>query len=250
MSRRVRLLLLAPALLGLGALFAWAIAGLPAFGDYRGPYGFVLNRIVVPLRHTTNVVMGTNFDVRGIDTMGEEFILYAAVVGVTLLLRDETRSRAGGAADAAAPERHRAARRCRSWSAPGSSSGSGSWPSGTSRPAAASRAASSLAGAILLLYLVGNHRDYRPFRNEHVLDPLEAIGAGGYVIIGLAALASRRRVPDEPLRLGTPGRSARAAASRVLNWASAIAVTVAMLLLFAEFLETYVVPLEPEDAAS
>jgi hypothetical protein len=27
-------------------------------------------------------------------------------------------------------------------------------------------------------------------------------------------------------------------------------VTVAMLLLFAEFLETYVVPLEPEDAAS
>jgi len=27
-------------------------------------------------------------------------------------------------------------------------------------------------------------------------------------------------------------------------------VTVAMLLLVAEFLETYVVPLEPEDAAS
>jgi hypothetical protein len=36
----------------------------------------------------------------------------------------------------------------------------------------------------------------------------------------------------------------------ILNWASAIAVTVAMLLLFAEFLETYVVPLEPEDAGS
>ena len=93
MSRRVRIGILGPALLGLGALFAWAMAGLPAFGDYRGPYGFVLDRVVVPLRHTTNVVMGTNFDVRAVDTMGEEFILYAAIVGVTLLLRDETRSR-------------------------------------------------------------------------------------------------------------------------------------------------------------
>lgn len=71
MNRRVRLLLLGFALLGLGSLFAWAIAGLPAFGDYRGPYGLVLDRLVVPLRHTTNVVMGINFDVRGIDTMGE-----------------------------------------------------------------------------------------------------------------------------------------------------------------------------------
>src|SRR5947199_5646018 len=89
MTRRLRIGVLAPALLGLAGLFAWAIAGLPAFGDYRGPYGYVLNRIVVPLRHSTNVVMGTTFDVRGIDTMGEEFILYASVLGVTLLLRDE-----------------------------------------------------------------------------------------------------------------------------------------------------------------
>jgi len=31
------MLVLGPALAGFGALFAWAIAGLPAFGDYRGP---------------------------------------------------------------------------------------------------------------------------------------------------------------------------------------------------------------------
>ena len=36
----------------------------------------------------------------------------------------------------------------------------------------------------------------------------------------------------------------------LLNWASAIAVTVAMVILFAEFLETYYVPLEHEDVAS
>src|SRR5438309_2937675 len=94
MTRHVRIALLAPALLGLGALFAWAVAGLPHFGDYRGPYGYVLNRVVVPERHTTNVVSATTFDVRGFDTMGEEFILFAAVMGVVLLLRG-TAGRAG-----------------------------------------------------------------------------------------------------------------------------------------------------------
>ena len=36
-----------------------------------------------------------------------------------------------------------------------------------------------MSARLVLLYLVGNHRDYRPFRNEHVLDPLEAVGTGG-----------------------------------------------------------------------
>jgi multicomponent Na+:H+ antiporter subunit B len=249
MSRRIRVLLLGPALLGLGALFAWAIAGLPAFGDYRGPYGFVLNRIVVPLRHTTNVVMGTNFDVRGIDTMGEEFILYASLVGVTLLLRDETRSR-------------QAERRTRRFGndtvrlvGVGMVGGGlliGLWlmAFGYITPGGGFQGGVVAAGAIVLLYLVGSHRDYRPFRDERFLDPLEGIGAGGYVVVGLAALASGTAFLTNLFGLGTPGMLRSGGSIPVLNWASAIAVTVAMLLLFAEFLETYVVPLEPEDAAS
>ena len=102
----------------------------------------------------------------------------------------------------------------------------------------------------MLLYLVGSHRDYRPFRDERFLDPLEGIGAGGYVVVGLTALASGAAFLTNLFGLGTPGMLRSGGSIPVLNWASAIAVTVAMLLLFAEFLETYVVPLEPEDAAS
>ena len=94
MTRRVRMGLFLPALTGLAALLVWAYTGIPAFGDYQGPYGFVLQRISVPLRHMDNVVNATTYDVRGIDTMGEEFILFAAVIGVVLLLREqEGRSR-------------------------------------------------------------------------------------------------------------------------------------------------------------
>jgi multicomponent Na+:H+ antiporter subunit B len=249
MTRRVRMTLLAPALLGLGALFAWAIAGLPRFGDYRGPYGYVLNQIVVPLRHSTNVVMATTFDVRGVDTMGEEFILYAAVLGVTLLLRDE----------AGAGRVERKTRRLRSdavrlvgvvmigggllvalWLiAFGYITPGGGFPGGV-----------VFAGAILVLYLIGSHRDYRPFRNEHVLDPVEGIGTGGYVVTGLAALASGTPFLTNLFGYGQTGTLVSAGSIGILNGAAGIAVTLAMLLLFAEFLETYVVPLEPEDAAS
>jgi len=249
MTRRVRMAVLAPALLGLAGLFAWAIDGLPAFGDYRGPYGYVLNRIVVPLRHSTNVVMGTTFDVRGIDTMGEEFILYASVLGVTLLLRDE----------AGAGRVERRSRRLRSDAvrlvgvvAVGGGLLVGLWlvAFGYITPGGGFPGGVVLAGAILVLYLVGSHRDYRPFRNEHALDPFEGIGAGGYVVTGLAALASGMPFLANLFGYGRTGTLASAGSIGILNGAAGLAVTVAMLLLFAEFLETYVVPLEPEDAGS
>ena len=249
MSRRIRILVLGPALAGFGALFAWAIAGLPAFGDYRGPYGFVLNRVVVPLRHTTNVVMGTNFDVRAIDTMGEEFILYASVVGVTLLLRDETRSRQ------AERRTHRLeieSVRLVGVVMVGGGLLLGLWlmAFGYITPGGGFQGGVLAAGAVLLLYVVGSHRDYRPFRDEHVLDPLEAVGTGGYAIVGLAGLASGTAFLTNLLGFGRTGTLLSGGSIALLNWASAIAVTFAMVLLFAEFLETYVVPLEPEDAAS
>jgi multicomponent Na+:H+ antiporter subunit B len=249
MSRRLRLALLVPALLGLGALFAWAIAGLPKFGDYRGPYGYVLNQVVVPLRHATNVVMGTTFDVRGLDTMGEEFILYAAVVGVTLLLRDES----------GAGRVERRTRRARSDTVRllgvlmvGGGLLIGLWlvAFGYITPGGGFPGGVVLAGAILVLYLVGSHRDYNPFRNEHALDPFEGLGAGGYVITGLASLALGLQFLTNLFGYGTAGTLLSAGSIGILNAAAGIAVTVAMLLLFAEFLETYVAPLEPEDVGS
>ena len=240
---------LAPALVGLGSLLAWAIAGLPAFGDYRGPYGYVLNRVVVPLRHTTNVVMGTTFDVRGVDTMGEEFILYAAILGVTLLLRGETHER-------------QAERRTRRFGSDavrlvgvlmvGGGLLIGLWLAafGYITPGGGFQGGVLIAGSVLILYVIGSHRDYRPFRDEHVLDPLEGLGAGGYVVIGLAALVSGAAFLTNLFGPGIAGTLRSGGSIPLLNWASAIAVTCAMLLVFAEFLATYVAPLAPEDAGS
>src|SRR5947209_12077910 len=40
------------------------------------------------MRHATDLVTALNFDIRAFDTLGEEFILFASVLGVVLILRE------------------------------------------------------------------------------------------------------------------------------------------------------------------
>ena len=249
MSRRTRIALFVPALLGLGALLLWGFAGLPDFGDYRGPYGFLLNHVALPERHTTNVVMATTFDYRGVDTMGEEFILFAAIVGVTLLLRGKTREDreayepAGDSSDAL---------RLVGVLMVGAGVLVGLWLAafGYVTPGGGFQGGVAVAGGALLLYLAASYRAYRPFTNEEVLDPLGALGAGGYTIIGLAALVSGLPFLHNLLGPGTPGTLLSGGSIPFLNWAAALEVAAANLTLYSEFIEEYIVPLDRRQAAS
>jgi multicomponent Na+:H+ antiporter subunit B len=69
------------------AAFAWACTGLHAFGHGATRYGEMVARATVPQRAATNAVAAVTFDFRGFDTLGEEFILFIAVVGASILLR-------------------------------------------------------------------------------------------------------------------------------------------------------------------
>src|SRR5690349_15191971 len=88
MTRRTRLLLFAFAVVGFGVVLVLGLSGLPAFGDYHGVYGHVIDGIGVTERHATDLVTALNFDIRGFDTLGEEFILFGSVLGVVLILRE------------------------------------------------------------------------------------------------------------------------------------------------------------------
>src|SRR5947208_16586694 len=88
MSRTARLILFGFAAAGFGVVLVYGLAGLPAFGDYKAVYGNVINGIGVTARHATDLVTAINFDIRAFDTLGEEFILFASVLGVVLILRE------------------------------------------------------------------------------------------------------------------------------------------------------------------
>ena len=89
MTDRLRLgifLIAGPVFLG---LYCYAALNLPPWGQYRGPYGDMIARLAVYERHATDTVNAINYDYRGFDTLGEEFILFTAAIGVTMLLRRE-----------------------------------------------------------------------------------------------------------------------------------------------------------------
>src|SRR3954471_12079699 len=100
MSPRARKLLFLPSAAGLLAGLLAGLGRLPAFGHYPGPYGFVLNGVGVGQRHATDLVAAVNFDYRAFDTLGEEFILFAAVLGIMVLLRSLRGERDQPAAEA------------------------------------------------------------------------------------------------------------------------------------------------------
>jgi multicomponent Na+:H+ antiporter subunit B len=240
-TRTVRIGLFLPALAGFAALLVWALTGLPDFGNYIGPYGYLLNHVVLPERHMTNVVTAVVFDYRGFDTMGEEFILFASVTGVVLLLRKEGR----GVEDA-----------------PDDSTGSdlvrvvgslcvgvailvGLWliAFGFVTPGGGFQGGVIVASGGVLLYLVADYKAWKTLGSNERLDPLEGLGVGGYVVVGLAALISGMPFLTNLLGPGVPGTLWSGGSAPFVNWSAAIEVAAALLILFAEFLDEYIVPL-------
>ncbi len=55
-------------------LFLRSASDLPKFGEYKGPYGDIINARVESERHTPQSVAAITFDYRGFDTLCEEFI--------------------------------------------------------------------------------------------------------------------------------------------------------------------------------
>src|SRR6266581_8771794 len=102
MTPRQRRWVFLAAIAGFAAFFLWGMAGLPGFGNYPGPYGIIIDRVAVAQTNATGVVSAVNFEYRGFDTVGEEFILFTAAAGVSVVLRRLRGERERPAVDEAA----------------------------------------------------------------------------------------------------------------------------------------------------
>ena len=233
MSRSARLWLFAPSGAGLAALLLWGVAGLPDFGHYVGPYGYVLNAVAPHERHVANVVTATVFDYRGFDTLGEEFILFSAAIGVALLLRnarDEGRPSRGVGSDAVRLV------------------GIGLVPvllaiglyvvaHGFVTPGGGFQGGVVLAAAFALVWLAGEYHAFRRLTPTPAVDLAKGTGAGGYVVVGLGALLLGHAFLRNIGPLGTTGTLASGGSMVLLNLATALEVAAAFILIFTEFVE-------------
>ncbi|MDX6513168.1 MAG: multicomponent Na+:H+ antiporter subunit [Gaiellaceae bacterium] len=240
MTTRARLTLFGVSVLALAGLLGWAVAGLPAFGEFQGEYGRILNGVAVHERHATNVVMAINFDYRGFDTMGEEFILFAAVMGVALLLREAKDEKTKRPHDDVRSDGVRAAGLLM---VPVTAL-LGLWliAHGQLTPGGGFQGGVAAASGLILVYAAGSYRAYRSAGPLPLVEFAEGTGAGAYVTIGFAALIAGSPFLANILDLGQTGKVASAGTITVLSWAVGLEVTAALVLLLQEFLEELAYP--------
>jgi multicomponent Na+:H+ antiporter subunit B len=248
LALRRRVFLVAAAVAG--GLLLWGLSALPPYGVYPGPYGDVLNRVAVAERKATNVVAAVTFDYRGVDTMGEEFILFAAVVGVAVLLRAQRDEREEPPDEDAADRR-----------APGTSNavrilglalvgpvvlfGLYMVAHGHLTPGGGFQGGVVLATGALLVFLSGEYVTLRRVRPVALIDLSESSGAGGYVAVGLLGLAAGAAFLQNVLPLGQPGALFSAGTILPLNLAVGLEVAGGLVLLLSEFLEQTLVVRRP-----
>jgi multicomponent Na+:H+ antiporter subunit B len=240
---RQRLWIFLAGMAGLAAFFLWGLVGLPHFGDYPGPYGYIINRIAVGQTNATGVVSTVNFEYRGFDTVGEEFILFAAATGVATVLRHLRGERECEARDEAmgrhAPPTSEAIRMVAliltgptlvmGWflASHAQTSPSGGFQGGV-----------VLATAFILIYLAGQFLAFERIRPADVTDAVEAVGAGGFAAVGIAAVFMGLSYLTNFLPLGTiPGAVSSSGTIALISFFVGLEVGAAFILIVSEFLD-------------
>jgi multicomponent Na+:H+ antiporter subunit B len=205
---RFRLALFSVAAAGLAVLLVWGFAGLPSFGDYQGRYGPIVAHGTVPQRHVTDAVTAVTFDYRGIDTLGEEFILFISVIGVLALLRTH---REGGEdievdpiRDAPAPSESLALLG-RILAPVVLVLGIYIVAHGHLTPGGGFAGGVVLAAGLLVLYVATGKVAMRRLRPVPTFEAVEAVGSLGFVLLGVGGLLAGAAFLHDFLPLGTSG---------------------------------------------
>ena len=242
MTPRARTILFAAAAAAILPALLRVLPHMPRFGDHPLPYGDAVTASAPVDRQTQNVVTALNFDYRGFDTMGEEFILLCAVTGVTVLLRgtrgEETSARPG-IVDG------------RPVVAPGEPVtlitrvlgvvtlvfGLSVSLHATSTPGGGFQGGVVIASGFLLTALGEGYKGWRALVKSEVMDVLEALGALSFVVCGFAGMVMGVPFMTNILPLGTAGSVWAGGLMLVINAGVTCAVTGGFAMLFLEFLE-------------
>jgi multicomponent Na+:H+ antiporter subunit B len=253
-SRRARLSLFALAAAGFGAVLVIGMRGLPAFGDYHGVYGRVINGIGVTARHATDLVTALNFDIRAFDTLGEEFILFGSVLGIALILRElrGEQERAGG------PESHEADEHAFAGASEALqvlglvlvaivlAVGAYIVVHGQLTPGGGFQGGVILAAGPLGVFLAGRYLRMRSIAPHTVIEVGDALGAAGYALVGLGGLVFTGVFLKNFLPFGIPGHLLSAGQMDVASVSVGVEVAGAFLVAWSEFLDQAIVVRESD----
>ncbi len=242
MNRNLRVAVFVTGVVGIGLLWAVAVGDVPGFG--RSEHTYRDHAVHAALsRETANVVSSINFDQRGFDTLGEETMLLAAVVGIMSLLRPATEERE------LRPAQHGrvldATRLVGYLLLPVTLVvGFDIVVHGTITPGGGFQGGVLLATGPHLLYVAGSYRALDRLRPVNAFDVAEAVASAAFVVVGVAGTVAAGAFLANFLPVGTLGTLTSAGTVPLLNVAVGIAVAAGLTVLLAQFLaqEITIVP--------
>jgi multicomponent Na+:H+ antiporter subunit B len=229
-------------LAGLLAFYLWGLTRLPGFGRYPGPYGFVLNRIAVGQTNATGVVSAVNFEYRGFDTVGEEFILFVAATGVATVLRQLRDEQEEGRSEAAFGELSGTTDAIRLASlifvGPVALYGWFLASHAQTDPSGGFQGGVVLATAFVLIYLAGQFLSFRRISPADLIDSVGSVGAAAFAAIGLTAVVLGFAYLYNFLPLGSvPGAVSSSGTIALISFFVGIEVAAAFILIVGELVE-------------
>jgi multicomponent Na+:H+ antiporter subunit B len=231
------------AMAGLAAFYLWGLRGLPGFGNYPGPYGDIINSIAVAQTKATGVVSAVNFEYRGFDTVGEEFILFVAATGMAVVLRrlrgERERDQDDPTADWAVPPASDAVRLVALiFTGPVVVMGWFLASHAQTSPSGGFQGGVVLATAFLLIYLSGQTLLFRRVSPVDLTEAVEALGAGGFAAIGVSAVVMGLPYLKNFLPLGsTPGAVSSSGTIALISFFVGLEVAAAFILILGEMVD-------------
>lgn len=235
MSRRVRAAVLGLALVAVGIYLGLALAGLPSFGTSQHPYRDAAIHATVA-HATANAVSSVNFDQRGLDTLGEETILFGSVVGAAALLRPSRQEREAGPTPTG---RVLPATRILGYVLLPVTLiiGVDVVAYGHLTPGGGFQGGIVLATGLHLLYVAGSYSALEGLRPVRLFEQTEALGAAAFVCLGLAGIATSTAFLANVIPVGEFGQLLSGGTVPLLNGAVGLEVASGVIVLLAKFLD-------------
>lgn len=250
MTERVRLRLFLLAAFTFLGLYCYSVMNMPAWGAYRGPYGDFISRLVVFERHATDAVNAVNYDYRAFDTLEEEFILFSAVLGVSMLLR---REKGGGTPNQGrrVADDSQMSTTVRAINLPAALVtlvfGFYIGTHGAMTPGGGFQAGVILATAPLLVYVCENRKAFRKITANTALEVIDGLGAGSYALIGMAPLLAGLPLLTNFLPLGKTGTPFASGTIALISFCVGVEVTAAFTLVISIYLAEIIAGGSPEE---
>ncbi|MBV8933115.1 MAG: sodium:proton antiporter [Kutzneria sp.] len=234
MSRRLRLVVFGLGVSGIGVVFVLAALLIPRFGGGDHPY----RDLAVPAavaRSAPNVVSALNFDQRALDTLGEETILLASVVGAAALLRPTTSEHERSIV---AEDRILSATTLLGYLLLPVTLlvGLDVVAHGHLTPGGGFQGGVVLATGLHLLYVAGSYSTLVRLRPLTWYGIAEALGAGAFAVLGVSGLVAAGGFLVNMLPYGRFGDLFSAGTVPLLNLAVGCEVASGVIVLLAQFL--------------